>query len=81
MNLDGADLTSATLYAADLTRAVLPGAILHGADLASADFTDAMLTDARWPRDVPVPGGWELDTGTGRLTRVARSDSAPAEAN
>ena len=84
-----ADLTGANLVGAIFTCASLAGADLIGADVAGADltraiftragFTDADLTDATWPEDTPVPGGWELDTSSGRL-RVPGSDSGPAEA-
>ena len=93
-NLAGAIFTCASLAGADLIGADLAGAVLIGADLAGADLTraiftragftdadltDADLTDATWPEDTPVPGGWELDTSSGRL-RVPGSDSGPAEA-
>jgi hypothetical protein len=79
--LGGAHLSGAHLGSADLTGAHL-GADLRGADLAralsradvtradftSANLTGANLTGARWPADTPVPEGWKLDTGSGRLT-------------
>ena len=47
-----------------------PGADLTGADLREAQLTGADLTGTRWPDDVPVPEGWKLDTGSGRLERA-----------
>ena len=54
-------LTGANFSHADLTRA----------DLRGADLTRADLTGAKWPEDTPVPEGWKLDTGSGRLIRGA----------
>src|SRR5258705_5208047 len=71
-NLTGANLTGAKLIRADLTGAKLAGADLAGADLAGADLAGADLAGAdlagaRWPRDAPVPAGWNLDTRPGPL--------------
>ena len=76
-NLGDADLTNAALAAAYLTRAVLVGANLTGASLRGADLTGvhpgladltgASLDNARWPAGEPLPPGWELDPGSGRL--------------
>jgi hypothetical protein len=63
-----ANLTDAHLSRADLTGARLDGARLDGAD----------LTDVRWPERAPVPDGWKLDVGSGRLQRED-TDSGPAE--
>jgi len=94
-NLTRADLTDANLTDATFTRARgflasstganLTDANLTRADLTRADFTDATLvgadlTDAEWPADAPVPEGWKLDTGTGRLT-AADTGAKTAEAN
>jgi hypothetical protein len=70
-DLVGADLTTANLASADLTTANLGDAVLTG-----ADFTRAVLTEAVWPRDAPVPEGWKLGTGSGRLQR-AGTDPGP----
>ena len=79
--LGGANLTGAHFEDSDLTSANLQHADLQDvADLTNADFHDADLTSATWPRHEPVPEGWELDDGTGRLRR-AGTDSGPAEAN
>ena len=75
-DLTGTNLTGADLRGADLRGADLRGADLTGADLTAANLTHADLGDAttraklagvRWPEDTPVPEGWKLDTGTGRL--------------
>jgi uncharacterized protein YjbI with pentapeptide repeats len=75
--LYGANLTSARFDGAILDGAILDGAILDGANLDDADLTSANLdganlaganlTGARWPGNMPVPEGWELDTSSGRL--------------
>jgi hypothetical protein len=70
-----ADLGSADLTGADLTRADLTETNLGGADLTGAD-----LTRARWPEGAPVPEGWKLDTGSGRLI-AADTGAESAEAN
>ena len=77
--LPGADLTGADLTGADLTGADLTGADLTRARLFCTDLTGVGLLDALWPKHAPVPGGWKLDTGTGRL--AAGTDCGPAEAN
>jgi hypothetical protein len=84
-NLDDADLGGANLTDARLTGAYLRDANLRGANLTRADLTyvhldGAILTDAGRPGDAPVPEGWKLDTGSGRL-EAASTDSGPAEAN
>jgi pentapeptide repeat protein len=89
-DLPGADLTGADLTGASLIGAVLTGANLGGADLTGADLaravltgavlTGAVLTGARWPADTPVPEGWKLDAGSGRLEQ-AGTDSGSAEDN
>ena len=71
-NLSDADLTGADLTDADLTSADLSGANLTDADLSGANLTDADLSGAnlvgvRWPANTPVPEGWKLDSGSGRL--------------
>jgi hypothetical protein len=71
--LGGADLSSADLTNADLTGALLGSADLTGADLGGADLTRAELSGARWPENVPIPGGWELKPGIRRL-RPAEGD-------
>ena len=89
--LVGANLRHATLRRANLSRTHLSGAILADAilrdadlrearDLDQADLDQADLTGARWSEGVPVPEGWELDTGSGRLVK-ARTDSGAVEAN
>jgi len=70
-----ADLTGAILADADLADAWLDGAILTGADLTGAD-----LAGARWPQGAPVPEGWTLHPGSGRLRR-ASAGSGPIEAD
>jgi hypothetical protein len=75
VNLEEADFTGANLAGADLAGATLTDANLDGADLYRAD-----LSGARWPENAPVPEGWKLDTGSGRLER-AGTDSGPTEAN
>ncbi len=65
-----AHLTHATLAFADLTRAMLIDADLAGADLSGAD-----LSGARWPKDAPVPEGWERDAD-GRLQRAGNGSEA-----
>ena len=84
--LDSADLTRANLGGADLTRANLGGtelitdANLTGANLDGANLGGVNLTDARWPEDVPVPGGWKLNTDSGRLEKTA-TGAGPTETN
>jgi Pentapeptide repeats (8 copies) len=81
--LDGVDLFSADLALANLASAGLGSAGLRnasfvGADLTNADlafaedlseatFTAANLAGVRWPEGEPVPEGWKLNAGTGRL--------------
>ena len=94
-NLAGADLSMADLRGAVLRGADLSGADLRvgfspgvpvkiqraiGADLRRADFFDANLAGVMWPVDAPVPAGWKLNTGSGRLER-APADSGPTKAN
>ena len=74
-DLSGADLTGANLTGADLT-----GADLTGADLTGADLHGAVLTEAMWPEGAPVPEGWRLDAGSGRLL-AADTSAKTAEAN
>jgi uncharacterized protein YjbI with pentapeptide repeats len=85
-NLDHANLTGAHLDGADLTyarlRAQLSGATLTGADLTSAALDtesmigtvtiihDADLTGVKWPEGARVPGGWMVDSDSGRLKRA-----------
>jgi hypothetical protein len=78
-NLTDADLIGANLVGAHLTFTALNRANLAGADLTGADLTGADLTGATWPADAPVPEGWKLDTGTGRLERTG-SGPGPAGA-
>jgi uncharacterized protein YjbI with pentapeptide repeats len=84
-NLAGAQLNDAYLNSAHLNDANLAGAQLSGADLSGAHLDgtildSANLTGARWPEDAPVPEGWKLDTGSGRLT-AADTGAETAEAN
>jgi len=89
-HLSGADLTRADLTDANLIGAWLTGAHLVGADLTRADLTDAHLDGAdftradliwtRWPAGAPVPEGWKLDPGSGRLER-AITGSGPLKAD
>ncbi len=94
-NLTGADLTGADLTDADLTDANLTNANLSyvrmrnhstiftrltGAALTGPNFTGADLTGATWSVNTPVPDGWKLNAGSGRLER-AGGDSKPTEAN
>jgi hypothetical protein len=72
-DLTGADLTGAHLPYTDLTRAKFIDADLTGADLTGADLTGAKLTGALWPTGAAVPKGWQRDTDSGRLKRVATS--------
>ena len=53
-SIGGADFTGADLAGADLTFA------LGAADLNGANFAGARLDGAKWPENVPVPGGWKL---------------------
>jgi len=53
---------------------------LARANLNGATLTSAGLTGARWPEGEPVPEGWRLDTGSGRLEQ-AGTGSRPAEAD
>ena len=57
-SIGGADFTGADLAGADLTFA------LGAADLNGANFAGARLDGARWPENVPVPGGWKLYAGS-----------------
>jgi hypothetical protein len=75
--LNGADLSGSDLTGPSLYSAVLEGAVLIDANLKGANLTEAVLADAqldgadldgvRWPQGTPVPDGWKLDTGSGRL--------------
>ena len=76
IDLGDANLTSATLTGANLGGAFLASANLTGAFLENADLTRANLTGARWPEDTPVPEGWELDAGSGRLRRAGNGSGA-----
>jgi uncharacterized protein YjbI with pentapeptide repeats len=69
------NLTHANLAYAHLTRAMLIDAHLTG-----AEFTGAELTGANWPEDAPVPDGWKLDAGSGRLL-AADTGTETAAAN
>jgi hypothetical protein len=87
VDLRGADLTGADLTDAILIRAVLGPVELTEAELAEAelphdarcvatkltgaDLTGADLTSAKWPDGTPVPRGWKLDAGSGRLERAS----------
>jgi hypothetical protein len=80
VDLVKADLTGANLTDADLTGANLTDADLTGANLTGADLTGADLTGADWPADKPAPPGWQRDTDSGRLKKIAGdSGSASAE--
>ena len=72
------DLTHAVLAGANLAGADLADAILTGAILTGADLTGANLTAAKWPEGAPVPGGWQRDAASGRLTAM-RTDSGQQE--
>jgi Pentapeptide repeats (8 copies) len=78
-SLRGAGFADAYFGYADLTNAHLTSA-----DLADVDFADvfggADFTGAWWPADTPVPEGWELDTGSGRLVE-AHTDTGQEEGN
>jgi hypothetical protein len=69
-DLSGADLSVTDLTRTSLVRADLTGANLDSADLNGAALTGAALTGAKWPESRPVPLGWELDAGSGRLRRA-----------
>jgi uncharacterized protein YjbI with pentapeptide repeats len=74
VDLAGADLADSIMRQASLVDANLAGADLTNADLSTADltrtnFTDANLTGAWFPAGAPVPAGWAVDQGTGRLGR------------
>lgn len=79
----GANLRSASTGGADFTGADLSGAdftfALAAADLTGANFAGTRLDGAKWPENVPVPGGWKLDAGSGRL-KAAGTESGPAQA-
>jgi hypothetical protein len=87
-HLDGADLTRANLAGAYLPRANLTGANLTGADLAratlaranleGANLEGANLASVRWPETKPVPGGWIVDSNSGRLKRAGRLSEVTA---
>jgi hypothetical protein len=79
-DLTAADLRDAALMFTDFTSASLVAADLRRADLQGANFSSANLGIARWPTDAPVPKGWKLDTGSGRL-KAAGADPGPAEPN
>jgi hypothetical protein len=68
-NLRGANIAGANLKRAFLNGAVLEGANLNSANLEGANLDEACLNGAKWPRRVPVPTGWELDS-SGRLKRA-----------
>ena len=55
-------------------------AYLRDADYLDPFLRDADLRDARWPEDAPVPEGWKLNTGTGRLV-AADGGAETAEAS
>lgn len=93
-DLSAANLYRASLIVTDLTRAhlayaelagahfgqtILTGADLTGSGLGDSDLSDSDLTDAKWPGATPVPEGWTLYEGSGRLRR-AGTDPGPAEA-
>jgi hypothetical protein len=84
-NFTRAKLNHTNLRDANLKYAIFTGADLSKADLAGADLTGAKLAGAklvgaRWPADAPVPEGWKLDPGSGRLER-AGADSGPTDQN
>ncbi len=71
-DLSGADLREANLDA-DLSGSDFDGADLSGTDLTRANinqstFKSTKLDGTLWPPDVPVPPGWSLDPGSGRLS-------------
>jgi Pentapeptide repeats (8 copies) len=61
----GANFTDALLGGANLGGALLLGADLTCANLTGANLHGALLRGARWPSDVEVPAGWQLDTASG----------------
>ena len=63
---------------ANLTGVNLTSADLTGATLTRANLSRANLTGARWPEDAPVPEGWKLDTGSGRLIADTGAETAGA---
>ncbi|HEU5392800.1 MAG TPA: pentapeptide repeat-containing protein [Streptosporangiaceae bacterium] len=74
-NLTGANLMGANLRAARCNGANLTGANLHAANLKAtlinrAILANANLDSAEWRAHDPVPGGWRLDTDSGRLQRA-----------
>ena len=85
-DLYGAILSRAFMDGADLDQATLFHARLNEADLAEAEnpagahFDSATdLTGAMWPKNVPVPEGWELDADSGTLRRADTGPSPTEE--
>ena len=70
-DLSNADLTGANLTGANLTGANLTGAQLVRANFTNANLTNADLTNALWPRESPMPPGWEMTPGSRRLVRAS----------
>jgi uncharacterized protein YjbI with pentapeptide repeats len=79
-HLNRARLINAHLADVNLAGAQLRGTDLSGAHLNDANLTGADLTGAKWPGNAPVPEGWKLDTGSGRLM-AAQTGAESAEAN
>ena len=82
-DLTHADLTDANLAGANLSNVDLTGAWLGRADLTTltlgaADVAGAYLGGARWPGDVPVPGGWQRDADSGRLKWIDTNSGGTA---
>jgi len=69
-HLGGANLTNAHLDRADLTNAHLTDPTRGAANLTGATLDGTVLTGVRWPEGVPVPDGWMVDSGSGRLKRA-----------
>jgi uncharacterized protein YjbI with pentapeptide repeats len=78
-HLAGADLTDANLTRVNLTDTIFAAVVFYSADLTRGTLRRANLSGARWPKGAPVPEGWRLDTGSGRL--AASSDTGTAEGN
>ena len=77
-DLAGANLAGANLSNVDLTGAWLGGADLTTLTLGAADVASAYLGGARWPGDVPVPGGWQRDAHSGRLKWIDTNSGGTA---
>jgi hypothetical protein len=86
--LSNANLTHVNLNHADLSDTNLTGAVLNykgpteadlkDADLSGVDLTGADLTGAAWPKDEPIPKGWEPRPDKPRLLRRASGEPGDA---